>query len=365
MTQWIQNRSLLAALLMGGLATIVLISAIAYSATGYFLGQSDAANALRWSVDAILYQFLQARNAEKDFLLRDLRANAFYERGESRNLAKHEALMASVSRGLEGLRGVASGRQKELMTEVPALLKAYEDDFQKLVAAYREKGYKDWGIEGEWRKAIHDVEQHLREQGDTVLQLGYLQLRRDEKDYLLRGEDSYAQAVQADLQTLVTDIHASHNAASDQLLDDVNLYGRLFQKYQAVEEKVGKTEETGFRGEAARAALEPFLDGISSQAVADSEAARRKVTTGGAMVVVIGVGVAGLFFYVFAASMVRPIKNLGQAAASVGDGNLATRIYHESQNELGLLARGFNDMVSALSHWSARYSSRGSRSTPP
>ncbi len=67
------------------------------------------------------------------------------------------------------------------------------------------------------------------------------------------------------------------------------------------------------------------------------------------MVVVIGVGVAGLFFYVLAASIELPIKNLGQAAASVGDGNLATRIYHESQNELGLLARGFNDMVSALS----------------
>lgn len=155
--------------------------------------------------------------------------------------------------------------------------------------------------------------------------------------------------MQRDLQTLATDIKASHNPASDQLLEDVNLYGQLFKKYQAVEEKVGKTEGTGFRGEAARAALEPFLDGISSQAVADSEAARRNVTTGGAMVVVIGVGLSGLFFYVFAASMVRPIKNLGQAAASVGDGNLATRMHHESQNELGLLARGFNDMVSALS----------------
>jgi methyl-accepting chemotaxis protein WspA len=348
MKQWIQNRSLLAALLMGGLATIFLICVMSFSATEYFLGQSDAANGLRWSVDKIHGQFLEARRAETEFVLRDLKDKDFYERGQSGNLAKHEALMASVSRELEELRGMASGRQKALMAEVPTLLKAYEDDFLKLVAAYRERGYKDWGVEGEWRKAIHDVEQHLPKGANGALQVDYLQLRRDEKDYLLRGEDQYVEAVHADLKKLATVIKSSPDAASAQLLEDVNLYERLFQKYQTIEERVGKTEETGLRGEAARAALEPFLDGISGQAVVDSEAARRKVTAGGAIFVLIEVGLSGLFFYVFATSMARPIKKLGQAAASVGDGNLGTRMHFESQNELGLLARGFNDMVEAL-----------------
>jgi methyl-accepting chemotaxis protein WspA len=335
---------------MGGLAMIFLICVMAYSVTAYFLRQSDGANALRWSVDGIQNRYLEARAVESDFLLRDLKDGDFYERGQSKNLAKHEALMASLSRELEGLRGVASGRQKALMTEVPTLLKAHEDEFLKLVAGYREKGYKDWGIEGEWRKAIHDVEEHLPKREKGVLQVDYLQLRRDEKDYLLRGEARYVEAVRADLKTLGADIKASHDGASAQLLEDVNLYERLFQKYQAVEEKVGKTEETGFRGEAMRAAQQvvPALGEISSQAVADSEAARQKMTAGSAMVVVIGVGLAGLFFYVFARSMARPIKRLGQAAASVGDGNLGTRMPIESQNELGLLARGFNDMVAAL-----------------
>ena len=350
MKQWIRNRSLLSALLMGGLVIIVLMCVLAYTVTGYFLGQSDAANALRWSVDKIHDQFLNARNAESDFLLRDLRDTDFYERGQSPNLAKQEALVASVSRELEGVRGVASGRQRALMTEVPALLKAHEENFLKLVAAYREKGYKDWGIEGEWRKAIHDVEQHLPKQGNGALQVEYLQLRRDEKDYLLRGEEKYVEAVHADLKTLATNIKASHDAASAQLLEDLNLYERLFHKYLGVEEQVGKTEETGLRGEARRAArqVEPALDEISSQAIADSESARRRVTAGGAMAVVIGVALSGLFFYAFARSLSGPIKRLGQAAASVGDGNLGTRMHFESQNELGLLARGFNDMVAAL-----------------
>ena len=115
MKQWIQNRSLLAALLIGGLATIFLICVMSFSATEYFLGRSDAANALRWSVDKIHGQFLEARRAETEFVLRDLKDKDFYERGQSRNLAKHEALMASVSRELEELRGMASGRRPPVL----------------------------------------------------------------------------------------------------------------------------------------------------------------------------------------------------------------------------------------------------------
>jgi methyl-accepting chemotaxis protein WspA len=348
MKQWIQNRSLLAALLMGGLATILLICVMAFGAMAYLLSRSDTANAIRWSVDKIHDRFLEARSAERDFFLRDLRDKDFYERGESRNLAKHHALMTSVSEELERLRGMAGGRQEALMAEVPTLLKTYDDTFLKLVAAYREKGYKDWGVEGEWRKAIHDVEAQIPKQGNGAVQVDYLQLRRDEKDYLLRGEDQYVAAVHADLKKLAADNQASHIAGSARLLENLNLYARLFQKYQAIESQVGKTEAIGLRGEAARTALEPFLDGIASQAVADSEAARRNVTVGGAAIVLIGLGLSGLFFYVFAASMARPIKRLGLAAACVGNGNLGTRMHFESENELGRLARGFNDMVAAL-----------------
>jgi methyl-accepting chemotaxis protein WspA len=353
---WIQNRSLLTALLMGGVALIFLICVMAYTTTGYFLGQNDAANESRWSVDKIHDQFLEARNAESDFFLRDLKDKDFYDRGQSKNLARHEALMASVSQALEGLRGVASGRQKALMTEVPALLKAYQDEFLKLVAAYRERGYKDWGIEGEWRTAIHDIEQRLPKGANGALQVDYLQLRRDEKDYLLRGEDRYIEAVNADLKKLKTDIRPSHTALSDRFLADrflvdVSQYERLFQKYRALDERVGKTEDTGLTGEVRRAAqqVEPVLGEISSQSIADSQAARRKVTAGGAIVVVIGILLAGLFFSVFARSIARPIQEVVGMANLIAIGDLTGHVTPGTRrDEIGMLARAFERMVIAL-----------------
>jgi methyl-accepting chemotaxis protein WspA len=157
----------------------------------------------------------------------------------------------------------------------------------------------------------------------------------------------YIEAVAADVKKLTADIPSFYSAGSAQLLEDVTRYAALFQKYLANVARIGKTEETGLQGEAWQAAQQR-LDEIASRAEADSGAARRRVTAAGALIVVIGVGFSGLFFYAFATSVARPIKRLGQAAASVGDGNLGTRMHFESQNELGLLARGFNDMVAAL-----------------
>ncbi len=345
MKKWIQNRSLLAGLLTGGLTIILCVTALTFSETAYFLHESDASGALRLNVDKIGAQFLEARNAEKDFLLKDFRSQAFYEQNQSRSLARHEALMASVFRELEGLRGVASGRQKALMTEVPTLLKAYEDGFLKLVAGYREKGYKDWGVEGEWRKAIHDVEQHLPTANRGALLVDYLQLRRDEKDYLLRGEARYIEAIRADVKALAAEIQLSSGQTA-QLLEDVKEYERFFQKYLALEETIGRTEDAGLQGEAKRAAeqVEPLLGAISSQAVVDSEAARQRVTTGGAMIGAVGVGLAGVFYFLFARSLARPIKRLSEDVALVGEGNLGTRMAVEAQNDLGALAGGFSEI---------------------
>jgi hypothetical protein len=84
--KWIQNRSLLAGLLTGGLTIILFVYALTFSETAYFLGKSDAADAVRRSVDRIDVLFLEARNAERDFLLKDLRSQALYEQGQSKTL---------------------------------------------------------------------------------------------------------------------------------------------------------------------------------------------------------------------------------------------------------------------------------------
>jgi methyl-accepting chemotaxis protein len=314
----IQNRSFLTTLLTGGLLIIFFVCVSAYGSTAYFLTQSDVADTVRTSADRIGMHFLSARSAEKDFLLHDLNDITFYERGRSEHLALHQALMVSVSRDLKALSDVVAGPQRVLVSELLTVVKTDNESFQDLAAAYREKGYKDWGVQGEWRKAIHDVEAHLKAGPYGSLEVLVLQLRRDEKDYLLRHEDLYVDAVHADLARLATRIQTLPSGASVQLLSDLSVYDQRFKEYRALEQKIGMSESAGLQADAKQttARVESLLNGLSNQALANSEAARRRLRAGGAIAMASGMGLAALFFWVLARSIVRPLRRFATALAA-------------------------------------------------
>jgi len=293
MKNW-KNRSLLTRLLGGALATLLLLGLLWAGTAEYFLGRSDAADTMRWAVDDLEIQFLAARHAEQDFLLTDLRKDEFYKKGSSERLVRHRALMAAIFKDLDRLGG-----QQDRIAGLRPLLERYDHDFQALVAAYREKGFRDWGVEGEWRKTIHAVEQQVQQTRDPALEVALLQLRRNEKDYLLRGDDKYVEAVRNSLRRLAEKIRGARDAdLAAPLLVDLQAYEQAFAKYLAIEEKIGKSEGAGLQGGLRRVAeeLQPLLDGSVQQAVRDSQDARRKLTLASAFVLVLGLGLAALLF---------------------------------------------------------------------
>lgn len=69
------------------------------------------------------------------------------------------------------------------------------------MTAYRARGFKDWGNVGELRSAIHALEA-LLEDGDSSIIAAMLMCRRHEKDYLLRGDLKYRDALLAQTAVL-------------------------------------------------------------------------------------------------------------------------------------------------------------------
>ncbi len=350
----LQSKSVLGSLLTGGLGGLGIISVIGllwYFVTAYYLKQSDTANQLRWGAASINTQFQYARRAEKDFLLRDVSDPAFHEKGTSSYMSRHEAIMLGILRDLDGLGLVASANEQKPIGQIRDLAKKYVAAFTALAAAFREKGFKDWGIEGAWRKAIHDVEDTLKQEKNLALEVVMLQLRRDEKDYLLRGEDKYIAAVSADLRKLAADVQASGSAQTAKLQEALKQYEALFRKYLAIQEKIGKTKETGLQGDIWNNAhgVESPLEEIGKQSVLASDLARQRVSAVNIIAMLVAVLLASIYFYFVARSIARPIQRLSAAAEAVGKGDLNTRINLESANELGAFARAFDQMVGQLS----------------
>ncbi|MBA4055541.1 MAG: hypothetical protein C0490_12575, partial [Marivirga sp.] len=130
---------------------------------------------------------LKMRKAEKDFLMREITNKEFMSTGDSKyanminNLIQEDDSLITLlieSKWSEKLS------IKEDLTALNNNLNGYHSVFNKIVRTYYQRGYVDFGLEGELRKAIHEVEHSDFE----VDQVRLLTLRRLEKDFFLRKD---------------------------------------------------------------------------------------------------------------------------------------------------------------------------------
>ena len=74
-------------------------------------------------------------------------------------------------------------------------INAYQDAFLKMVTLLDKRGHVDTGLEGQFRQNVHDIEQVIQAGQLKDLEILMLHMRRREKDYLLRGDETYVQQV--------------------------------------------------------------------------------------------------------------------------------------------------------------------------
>ena len=87
------------------------------------------------------------------------------------------------------------------------------------------------------------------------------------------------------------------------------------------------------------------VDAGATEADQEYRSGRSTMIVLGAVTLLIGI----LFSWAVARSITRPIAQAAKVAAVVGNGDLSSSMDFESGNELGILARGFNHMIKALS----------------
>ncbi|MBN2123380.1 MAG: chemotaxis protein [Deltaproteobacteria bacterium] len=140
---------------------------------------------------------LQCRRAEKDFLLR---LDKKYVEVFSGNLN-------ALEREAEALRvlGEKTGNQEAALKASCVLeyARAYEKSFRNLVASWENRGLDHQsGLQGQFRKAVHDLEDSLKRADLPEIEMLLLQIRRSEKDYLLRGDEKYVKKTHEGIEKL-------------------------------------------------------------------------------------------------------------------------------------------------------------------
>ncbi|MBL4691809.1 MAG: HAMP domain-containing protein [Magnetovibrio sp.] len=134
-------------------------------------------------IDELSYDFLNARRAEKDFLLR---LNVKYTK-------KHAEIVAETKPQIEELRKFHS--EAETVANLDILdqnFSAYVDQFAKVTKGWNTFGLDPKsGLRGSLRKSVHEVETKLKEFNEPSLMVTMLMMRRHEKDFFMRVLDKY------------------------------------------------------------------------------------------------------------------------------------------------------------------------------
>ncbi len=347
MKKWFWRKNIFIKFLIIGWSSILLIVLPSSLTMSYFLNKTERAERIHTMTDSIIIQMLNARIAEKSFILRDLQNERFYNAGISNNLQAHLRFTKNAQKKIGQLIGWRPINDNNSADRLMQLVKEYNNIFTELVETYQKIGFKDWGLLGQWRRAIHAVEAQIAGMNRTDMQESLLQLRRLEKDYLLRGDEKYLQDIRNRITGLRKEVLKIPNPKATKISEDLTSYENAFRKFVALQKKVGRTDEEGLQGEFKKviAKMETVVDQIMAQGKLEYKKAKRDFRFMSLIVYLLGIAVGSTFYYFFARSVSVKLIALKNGVLRVGKGHLDTNVPVTTKDEIGIVAEAFNKMT--------------------
>lgn len=324
-----------------GVGLIILLVMMLYKVES----QAALGDALR-DLESVSTQVLMLRRNEKDFLARkDLK---YHERLD-KNYAKLKAHIAELKAFFDD-RGIDTGP----FSTLEANITEYYASFTQLVELQKEIGLhpKD-GLYGGLRSAVHSVEEALKQQEDNMLLVAMLQLRRNEKDFMLRLDLKYLERFNNNIESFRQAVNnAGYNAAlTNQLLDAIDAYKRQFNLLVEKEQALGLTPDSGILGEM-RAAIhktESSLDALDN-AGRESLAQQKQVMLVIAVVVfLIIIGVVMALVLMTTNSIVSPLVKMRTVVHKIRETNdLTLRSDIKGNDEIATLSSFIDALLEAF-----------------
>lgn len=285
---------------------------------------------------------LQLRLHEKDF----------YSRKDTKFLEQHAKTQKGLFESISKARESAPESLRPTLDEVQKDLTDYAGFFKQTADQLIHVGLNEnIGLQGQLRTAVHNVEDIVTKQQELSLKVSMLQMRRREKDYMLRGDLVYMEKMAAEREAFASALEVAHMSSEEK-----NKIATLMDEYQkGFEAYVAGDQAQKAAAESARAAfhkLEPLLGQLAKEKVgllAAAEASLAQSRTIGNLIFVAVILLVMLLVYatviITIRSIVNPVKHLMKVVEKIAQGDTVARANIESFDEIGALGRQFDMMV--------------------
>jgi methyl-accepting chemotaxis protein len=285
---------------------------------------------------------LHLRQYEKDFYLKK----------DTKYLKQHDEAQKGLFDAINKARELAPESLRPTLDEVQKDLTDYLGFFKQTVDHLVQVGLNEnIGLQGQLRTAVHNVEDIVTQQKELSLKVSMLQMRRREKDYMLRGDPVYMEKMVAEQKVFASALdearlsHEDHNKIAT-LMDE---YQKDFQAYVAGDQAQKAAAESA-RG--AFNKLDPLLGQLAKEKVAllaAEEASLAQSRTIGniifAAVILLVMLIVNATMNITIRSIVTPLKHLMKVVEKIAQGDNLARANIQSADEIGALGRQFDSML--------------------
>ena len=307
---------------------------------------------------------LEARRREKDFLLRWQTEgyDTAYENYVVTN-QEHTAEMKTILNELSALAPalsrvhLAEYSQEQFEANIAAMnagVLTYEKSFARAVSLLGERGFVDTGLEGEFRTSVRAIEEKVLGVEDE-LTITMLQIRRNEKDYLLRGDHQYVDSVHEQVAQLKNQLANSDALTFSEQVEIRALADQYLVQFDGL---VAKDREAADAIEVFRAAAADIQTTTERLELAGSQMAAQAVETAqtnstqtftltvitALLVLVLSIVLA----LVLSRQITLPVLQLTNTARAIAAGSFDVQAQVSSGDEVGTLAQTFNTMTERL-----------------
>ncbi|MCL7489796.1 MAG: methyl-accepting chemotaxis protein, partial [Desulfobulbaceae bacterium] len=211
------------------------------------------------------------------------------------------------------------------------------------------------GLGSRYRDVAHEIEAFVDEHDVEHFAVSYLELRKHEKDYLLRGDKGYMEKADAVMAVMKQNVQNSKIIPADKnkIIEDLKTYEESFDAIVKIDEEIGVLVE---KMREAVHAIEPVIEEnikVETEEMAniaaeiDQTANKRAMTV---LVVSLLAVLAGIVFCFYLTILItRPVKEAMVLIGRVADGDLTTKFVVNSTDEIGQLLQSMKNMVDKLS----------------
>ena len=333
--------------LLGSFAIVLVLSSILAGWGYYSINRVLEIRQLKENIMTINEIVLKMRKSEKDFMMRETIDSEFMASGESKyaeDIDGYTLQQDSIINKLLGNKWSESLEIKKELAELKTYLNGYHDTFNNMAKAYLQRGFQDYGKEGELRAAIHTIENS----GKKINEVRMLTLRRHEKDYFLRSDPKYIDRFNDELALFKAELN--NTLADRELKEQLEIYGNRFNDVIEIEKSIGLDENSGLKGEMRNFIhnIEPMVDHLTSLVDRQTDEITYNTTLTFIGVFVLQIAIGIFLAIVFSNRLTTNILSIRDAALKLADGIIPEPLKVNTKDELGDTQQSVNELINSL-----------------